>query len=131
MTATTVEEAVMELDHAFNLRDMDAVLSFYENDAVVVMAPGRMARGKDELRQFFAQLFAMKCEAHQMRTHVIETGDIALFISKWQLVGESSDGRDFSREGIATSIFRKGADSKWRIVIDNCFGPASLESVSS
>jgi uncharacterized protein (TIGR02246 family) len=128
MLATTPEEAVKELDQAFARRDIDAVLAFYENDAAVVVKPGHIARGKEELRKFFIQLFAHKSEAHQLKTHIIESGDVALFISKWRFAGEGPGGERFSRESVATSVFRKGADGKWRMVIDNSVGPAVLES---
>jgi hypothetical protein len=39
MQAATPEEAVELLDHAFNAGDLQAVLSFYENSAVVVTEP--------------------------------------------------------------------------------------------
>jgi ketosteroid isomerase-like protein len=36
-------------------------------------------------------------------------------------------GKPFWREAVATCVFRKGADEKWRLVIDNPLGPAILE----
>jgi ketosteroid isomerase-like protein len=53
MLATTPLEAVKELDDALERGDLEAVLSFYEDDAVVVVEPGRLARGKKDLGEFF------------------------------------------------------------------------------
>lgn len=36
------------------------------------------------------------------------------------------NGDQFSNQNIATSVFRKGSDDKWRLVIDNSFGPEVL-----
>ncbi|MGH7796733.1 MAG: YybH family protein [Candidatus Binatia bacterium] len=60
MPARTPDEAVKELDRAFARRDIEAVLAFYEDSAAVVVEPGRIVRGKEELRKFFTQLFALK-----------------------------------------------------------------------
>jgi len=128
MLATTPLEAVKELDDALERGDLEAVLSFYEDDAVVVVEPGRLARGKKDLGEFFAYLFTLTPSARQIKTRVIEAGNIALFISKWVFSGFDGNGQPISREAIATCVFRKNADEKWRLVIDNSFGPAILET---
>lgn len=129
MKATTVDDAVKQLDEAFGRSDIEAVLSFYEDDAVVVVEPGRLARGKPDLRKFFLHVFALKGTAEQIDTHVLESGDVALFTSRWRFTGTASDGARFQKESIATSVFRKGDDGGWRIVIDNSHGPAVLTGV--
>lgn len=126
MIARSPQEAVEQLDDAFNRGDVEAVLDFYEEEAVMVMEPGRLAYAKAELRQAFKAILESKATAKQIKTHVIEADDIALFISKWILSGQTPDGASFSREFIATSVFRKQADGGWRLVIDNAFGPGVL-----
>jgi uncharacterized protein (TIGR02246 family) len=126
MSANTIDEAVKKLDEAFGQFDLEAVLAFYEDDAVLVIEPGRLARGREELRAFFKRVFALKGKAEQMETHVLESGDIALFTSRWRFTGIAPDGTSFQKESIATSVFRKGEDGGWRMVIDNSHGPAVL-----
>ena len=130
MFASSPEQAVKELDEAFARADLEAVLGFYEDDAVVVVEPGRLARGKDELARFFSHAFALKGTATQIETNVLESGDIALFTSSWRFVGANLDGTPFQRESIATSVFRKGLDGGWRMVIDNSYGPAILSGLA-
>jgi uncharacterized protein (TIGR02246 family) len=116
------------LDEAFNCGDIEAILDFYEDGAVMVIEPGRLATGKDELRRTFEWMLTnIKGVAKQERTHVITAGDIALFLSKWSYTGASVDGAPFSRESYATVILRKGAEERWRIVVDNSWGLAVLE----
>jgi uncharacterized protein (TIGR02246 family) len=129
--ATTPLEAVKELDDALERGDFEAVLNFYEDDAVVVVEPNRLARGKKDLREFFTYLFTLTPSARQIKTRVIESGDIALFISKWVFSGFDGNGQPFSREAIAACVFRKNADEKWRLVIDNSLGPAILETTDA
>lgn len=126
MLANTPDDAVKKLDEAFGRSDLEAVLAFYEDDAVLVVEPGRLARGKQELKSFFSRVFALKGVAEQIETNVLESGDIALFTSRWRFTGVTPDGTPFQKESTATSVFRKGEDGGWRMVIDNSHGPAVL-----
>lgn len=40
--------------------------------------------------------------------------------------GVSPEGNKFINENIATSVFRKSKDGKWRLIIDNSFGAEVL-----
>lgn len=121
-------ETVELLDEAFNRGDLEAVLSFYEEGAVMVLEPGRLATGRAEMRRAYEWIFAnMKGVARQEKTHVIECGDIALFTSRWNYSGMTPDGTPVARESYASVILRKHADGNWRIVVDNSWGPAVLQ----
>lgn len=92
-------ETIERLDEAFNRGDLEAVLDFYEDSAVMVIEPRRMATGKAEIRAAYEWIFAnIKGVAAQEKTHVIETGDIALFASKWNFSGTFANGDSASRE---------------------------------
>lgn len=115
------------LDEAFNRGDVEAILGFYEDGAVVVVEPGKLATGKSELRRMFEWMVGNKGVVRQDKTHVIEADDIALFTSKWTFTGVGADGREVSRESYASAVLRKGADGNWRLVVDNAWGPAVLD----
>ena len=120
-------EIVELLDEAFNRGDIEAVLDFYEDEATMVVEPGRLAAGKTELRRVYEWIFSnIKGAAKQEKCHVIEAGDIALFTSKWSFSGMTLDGNSVSRESYASVIMRKQRDGEWRIVVDNSWGPAVL-----
>jgi uncharacterized protein (TIGR02246 family) len=127
MLARTPQEAVAQLDDAFNRGDIEAVLDFYEDEAVMVTQPGRIAKGKAELRRAFEVILGSGGSAKQEKTHVIEAGDVALFLSRWTLSAQAPDGTRIRNQFFATSVFRKGADGRWRLVIDNAFGPALVQ----
>ena len=129
MLARTPLEAIELLDEAFNRADLEAVLSFYEDGATIVVEPGRLAAGKAEIRGAYEWIFAnIKGSARQEKTHVIEAGDLALFTSKWSFDGTALDGTTVSRESYASVVLRRQSDGGWRIVVDNSWGPAVLES---
>jgi uncharacterized protein (TIGR02246 family) len=128
MTAGSPLEVLKLLDEAFNRRDIEAVLDLYEQGAAVVLQPGRLASGKAEIRAAYEWIFAnINGNAKQEKTHVIETGDIALFTSKWNFSGATLTGKPASRQSYASVILRRQTDGNWRIVIDNSWGPAVLD----
>jgi len=127
MSAANPEELVQQLDQAFNRADIEAILEFYEQEAVMVIVPGRLARGKEELRKTFEWILRnLKGTAQQEKSHVIETGDLALFTSKWRFTGTTADGASVSRESYASVVMRRSPQGKWRIVVDNSWGPEVL-----
>jgi uncharacterized protein (TIGR02246 family) len=126
MIPNTPEQAVEIVDRAFNAGDIETILNFYEENAVVVTEPGKTARGKDELRLFFEQVLASKQLARQIKTYVLESDGIALFLSRWTLLEPESVSDSQTRRFIATTVFRKQASGEWKALIDNSFGPVVL-----
>ena len=126
MVASTPEEAVEIVDRAFNAGDIETILNFYDENAVVVTEPGKIARGKGELRLFFEQVLASKLSARQIKTYILESDGIALFLSRWTLVGSHSGAESQTRLFVATTVFRKQASGEWKALIDNSFGPLVL-----
>lgn len=119
-------QTVHDVDEAFNRGDLEAVLECYEDQALMVVEPGKLALGKAELRKTFKELLKLGVKATQLKTKTLTTEDIALFISLWRLDGLTAEGKNFSKEYIATTVFRKQPDGQWKIIIDNSFGPDIL-----
>jgi ketosteroid isomerase-like protein len=123
MNARSPQEAVELLDAAFNEADIETVLEFYEDAAVVVIEPGQVARGSAELRNFFERMVRAGSSVKQLKTYTLEADGIALFLSRWSLYGENEKA---ARTFVATTVFRKQPDGGWRVLIDNAFGPSLL-----
>lgn len=101
-------------------------MSFYEDQAVVVIEPGKLARGKKELRRFFEKLMASRPSARQPKTCVIEADEIALFLSRWTLASDGSQETS-TKEFVATTVFRRQPNGEWKVLIDNSLGPLVLD----
>jgi len=128
MIARTPQLAVEMADEAFNRGDLDGMLAFYEDGAVMLFGPGQIVAGKAALREALTQLLAMKPVAQHEKTHVIEVGDLALWTSRWSVSGTGPDGSPFVQRGTGSVIFRKGADGGWRVAVENPWGSAVLDS---
>ncbi len=126
--ATTPQEAIDQADDAFNHGDIDVVLSHYEENAVWVAKPGDIISGKSALRIEFEKLFQTHPHVMKEQDHVIVCGDIALCTIRWRLVDAASDRASLEMGGVASTVLHRESDGHWRIVIDNPWGRAILDS---
>lgn len=125
MVATSPEEAVRLADEAFNRGDIDAMLDFYEEDAVMLFEPGRVLRGRRAIGDALRALGQLMARHH--RTHVIEADDLALWTSDWTVSGEAPDGSPISLSGRNSVVFRRGHHGGWLVAVENPWGSAILE----
>lgn len=56
---------MLEFDTAFNNKDIKSVLSFYEENALLVIEPGRLAKGLSEISEFFEFAFKMNIKQNK------------------------------------------------------------------
>lgn len=126
MPCRTPLETVELVDKAFNAGDIEGVLACYEPEAVMVVEPGRLARGQADLRRAFEFILAGRPGIVNDRAQVIENGGLALYLSHWRLETRAPDGGAIQHSGHATTILRRQADGSWRIAVDNAWGPAIL-----
>ncbi len=125
--AKTREQTIDQADEAFNRRNLEAVLSHYEENAVWVVKPRHIVSGTPGLRKEFKKIFSINPQVKKEKSHVIECGDIALCSIEWSLTATASDGTPVHEEGVASRILRRQPDGHWKIVIDNPWGTAILE----
>ena len=123
MIARNPEHAIELLDNAFNRGDLDGVLRYYEDTAVVLPQPGIEARGLEELGTLYGSFMKPGTTAKQIKTHVVEADGIALFTSRWSLNIDDEPPQEF----IATTVFRRQPDGGWKALIDNARGPLILD----
>ncbi|MFC4116014.1 YybH family protein [Nonomuraea zeae] len=108
---------------AMNAGDAQALDHVYEDDGVLVPVPGHPVTGPARLAALqHLQSFGLPMQASPR--HVYVAGDIALLIVDWSIRGTARDGGDVDLSGTATDVVRRGADGRWRYVIDNPHGTA-------
>jgi ketosteroid isomerase-like protein len=101
--------------------DPAIVESVYEESAVLVTDEGRLAVGADRQAALTEHL-SLGIPISVNPRNVIQSGDTALLIVDWAIVGRSQSGQSIDLRGTATDVARRGADGYWRYVIDNPFG---------
>ena len=117
---------VAQLVEAINRADLDRAVALYENDAVLVAQPGRIARGTAQLRDALAGFIAMKATLRSEAQQVVEAGDVALYVGRWSLRGTDPSGRPVATSGESADILRRQKDGRWLIALDNPWGAQIL-----
>jgi uncharacterized protein (TIGR02246 family) len=56
MDQNELKELVYAADDAINRRDFDALMEFYDPDAILVVKPGKMVSGRTEIRKAFVAI---------------------------------------------------------------------------
>ena len=115
-------EVVRNLMDAINKGDLDRALSYYEPNAVIVAQPGQLAQGTEAVRKALEGFISLKPLLQGSAHSVIEAKDIALFCSKWDLVGTSPEGNRVEMSGTSSDVLRRQADGRWLVAVDNPWG---------
>jgi steroid delta-isomerase-like uncharacterized protein len=121
----TSAKLLKDITDAFNRHDLDAILSFFTDDAVFESPRGtdpwgRRFTGKDEVRDGLAARFSGIPDVHY--------GDDAHFVvgdrgaSEWTLTGTTTEGETLEVRGCDLWTFRDGLvsrkDSYWKIRVE-------------
>lgn len=118
-----VIDTVSQMTEALQRGDIDAVLSYYVDDAVVAFEPGQPTRGEQGLREGFAAFAALAPQFRYDRGHeVMISGDTAVHIAPWTMTGTAPDGTPVAEDGLSVATLRQQGDDSWKIALDNPFG---------
>ncbi|MEI7341507.1 SgcJ/EcaC family oxidoreductase [Pectobacterium brasiliense] len=125
-----IREIIEACDKAISERNFDALMGYYAEDAALVIKPGMVARGKDDIKKAFvaiADYFKNQLIVEQGNMQVIEGGGDALVIMETVLHYPDEQGSVVTTTRRATYVFRKDADGNWRCTIDNSYGTTLLD----
>ncbi|MDM9623647.1 SgcJ/EcaC family oxidoreductase [Rhizobium sp. S96] len=131
MSSHPLKALIEAADRAIGAEDFDALMEFYAEDATLVVKPGLIASGKEQIRRAFvaiADYFDHSIVVTQGDMQVIEGADTALVIMETVLQTSGKGGSPSSVTRRATYVFRRDADGKWLCVIDNSYGTDLLNS---
>lgn len=124
-----MKELIKQADLAIKNEDFDHLMDFYSDDAILVVRPGKIARGKKEIKEAFikiAKYFDNSIVPTQGKMEFLEAGDTVLVISQTLLDANNAQESEYSMERRATYVYRL-IDGKWLCVIDNSYGTTILD----
>ncbi len=103
----------------FNAGDVAGLKDLYEEDAVFTYDGVEKAVGRAQIEGAIAGFVMAGLKFSGEFVSVYIAGDIALTRMKWQLLEPS--GAVMS-SGVSAEVQRRGADGRWRILIDDAGG---------
>jgi ketosteroid isomerase-like protein len=119
-------DTVHRLVAAINAGNLDAAVALYEPSAILLSPEGSPSRGAAELRAALGGFIAMKPKLEAQAERVFESGDLALYLSRWSLQGTDPGGKPITMAGESTDVLRRQPDGRWLVAIDNPWGAKTL-----
>ena len=130
MEEQKIRDAVDVADKAINSGHFKTVTQCYTTDATLVVAPGILAKGRDEINQAYlriAEYFNNSLHVTQGEMVVIEAVDIALVLAKTHFESPEKTDSDFSVDRKAIYVYKKDQQGNWMCAIDNSYGVELLD----
>jgi ketosteroid isomerase-like protein len=119
---TQVLVAVETMTAAFMAKDIETVMQAYEPGAVVAFEPGQPIGDAEALAAMFTGMSGVNPQFTYAGHEVMVSGDTALHIAPWSMVGTGPDGTEIKQSGLSVAVLRRQPDGSWRMVIDNPHG---------
>ena len=124
-----IKSLIEQADEAIRNEEFDKLMDFYTDDAVLVIMPGKLAHGKQEIKEAFIKIaayFKNSLVPTQGKMTMIEAGDTILVLSQTLLESDNQDESEYAMERRATYVYRK-VNGKWLCAIDNSYGTTLLD----
>src|SRR5258705_13940621 len=119
MPAMTPEQMHKLFVKYFNAGDLEALISLYEPNAMMVPFPGEPVTGHAGIRQLLEGFLSRKGRMELTIDKIFSTEDIAIIFSSWSLGGTDLDGQPVHTAGQTSDVVRRQRDGSWLFVIDN------------
>jgi uncharacterized protein (TIGR02246 family) len=122
---TAEEKTIQALDEqwstAASKNDVDATVSFYADDAVVLGPNSSIAKDKKSIRDGWVAMLAPGNQLtwKQTKTELAKSGELGYSYGTYQLtMKDPKGGPDTKDTGKFLEIWKKQADGKWKCIVD-------------
>ena len=127
------EQKLMETSRAWSREaqagNVDAMLAYWSDDAIVIQPGQEVTRGREPLRAMIERMnklpgFSISWEPIEAR--ISDGGDMGYLIERTTMKMNGPDGNPVTQQFRAVTIWRKQPDGSWKNVVDiSNPGPAS------
>jgi ketosteroid isomerase-like protein len=130
-----VRKADADWAAAASTPSVDAWMSFYAVDAIVLLPNDPVASGKEIVRHSVARLLALphfSVAWRPIEVKVPRSGDLVFLIGAYELRFDDSNGVSVSDRGRRLEVWKKQADGNWKCIVDtwNLDAPVAASSAA-
>jgi uncharacterized protein (TIGR02246 family) len=127
MSAHSPAEIHARFQNAFNLGDVEALISLYEPDAIL-MVGGKEVIGRANISAAFHSMLSVGVQM-SLTTHsiIVSRDGLALLHGDWVVRRASATESLLTTRGLSTEVVRKQLDGTWQFVIDNPYTPVYVQ----
>ncbi|MCZ0991727.1 YybH family protein [Streptomyces diastatochromogenes] len=122
MTASTPQELQSRFLELFLAKDLEGLLSLYEDSAVFVSQSGETAVGTAGIREALGGLLSVAQKFDLTPAFAVEANGVALMHGHWSLEGSDPAGNPLSLSGTTVEVARRQTDGSWLYSVDSPFG---------
>ena len=119
------EQELMETSRAWSRAaqkgDVDAMLAYWSDDAVVIQPGQPVTRGRAPLRAMMERMNGLRgfsISWEPLEAGVSDGGDMGYLIERTRVTMNGPDGKPVTQQYRAVTIWRKQADGAWKNVVD-------------
>ena len=100
--------------------DLDGILSYYSDDAVLLPPNAPVASTKDAIRTIWTELTApgVSISWQVSKVDVAKSGDLAYSTGSYTLAMQDPEGKLISDKGKFMEVWKKQPDGQWKTVAD-------------
>ena len=131
MSFHPIKEIIQACDKAISAKNYDELMQYYAEGATLVVKPGMVVSGKDNIRKAFIAIsdhFQDQLTVEQGEILVIEGARNALVIMETVLSFPDGQGGIAQLTRRATYVFQYEQE-KWLCAVDNSYGTDLLDAV--
>lgn len=129
MSNPQLKATIEACDRAISQEDYATLMAYYAEDAVLVVKPGMVVRGKENIRKAFvaiADYFQHRLVVTQGKMEIIEGAGNALVIMETRLDIPTAEGGSTQVTRRATYVFQL-QNNRWLCSVDNSYGTDLLD----
>lgn len=123
-TRAADEKAIRDADAQWSKtaaeRDVEGAVSYYSDDASLLAPNAAIASDKQSIHAAWTGLLTPDTSLswQASKVEVARSGDLAYLIGTYQLFTKDAHGKPISDNGKFVEVWKKQADSKWKVVAD-------------